>query len=183
MPQFKTEAKTGFRSNDLKIRIYDNNMDLFYSHDRDQGATFFNLPKGTYRTTNKIYICSHPRKYKLPQLPPKERNKKVPNTLQIVYGNNPHKASIYFDLNKIFIDNSIKNLSKPQKRHIILHEIAHYYYKTEQYCDLWAAREMLKAGYNPSQVFFSVYGTLSNSPDSVNRKEFILENCENAFNV
>lgn len=176
------QKKTGHISMDNAIRIYDEAGQIFYKHDRTDGKpTHFNLPRGKYTTTNKLKEVE-PRKYKLPMLPPKERHRKVSSRLQKVYGPNPHKASIYFDQNKILLDYSIKNLPKPQRVHVVLHEIAHHFYKTEAYCDLWAAREMLVRGYNPSQVFFAVFNTLSNnSQSSIDRKGFILDNCEGAF--
>lgn len=178
--KFELREKTGFFTNDAKVRIYTREVDLFYFKDPKKLPFHFNLPRGVYYTNNTLKE-TQARRYKLPMLPAKERHKKIPNNLEIVYGNNPHKASIYFEKHMILLDYGIKKLSKPQKTNIILHELAHYYYKTEKYCDLWAAREMLVQGYNPSQIFFSIYGTLNNSDTSLERKEFILTNCENAF--
>lgn len=175
--------KTGFRTPDRFVRIYDqSDGSLFYAKDIQSGKfqCNFNLPAGRYTTTNDLTECE-PRRYSLPQLPRFQRSGVIPKSVRVIYTANPNKASILRDDACIILDHSIKNLSKPQRVHIRLHEIAHYHYKTEKYCDLWAARKMLILGYNPSQVFFSVHGELSNSDSALERKEYILQACENAF--
>lgn len=176
------DKKSGFTTSDKFIRINDSDGTPFYSFDRQVGhtETYFNLPKGVYTTTNDLKEVA-PRNYKLPKFPPKERHYKISKDLRVIYAPNPHKASIIFDKALIVLDNSFKTLPRAQLVHAKLHELAHHYYKTEKYCDLWAAREMLKVGYNPSQIAFAVLGTLSNKPDSLDRKEFVLQNCEQVF--
>jgi len=153
---------------------------MFYFNDTTDKHTTFNLPKGKYYTSNTIKE-TQPRKYALPNLPPRERKMKMPNHVDIKYGDNPNKASIWLEQRIILLDNAIKRLSKPQIIQIIYHEFGHYYYTTEKYCDLFAARRMLVEGYNPKQIFFSIAGALNDTESSQERKEYILQNCESAF--
>lgn len=175
----KVDEKQGFKTSDKRIRIYDQEGNLFYFRDHDRSFCVFNLPKGVYKTTNDLHRVPC-RKYKLPQLPKRERNGKIPKRkdLSIIYTSNPHKASIYREKKLIIFDNEFKRLSIPQRIHAFFHELGHYYYSTEAYCDLFATREMLKIGFNPSQVYWSINGTLSDA--SSYRKEYILKHCEKA---
>lgn len=173
-------SKTGFQTNDKIVRIYDDAGVLFYFRNPVKVPFYFNLPKGKYKTTNKIVKQSQPRKFKLPKLPTRERSGEIPKHIKWTWGRNPHKASIFRHKNTVLLDYGIKNLSRSQRVQVKLHELGHYYYQTEHYCDLFAAREMLKMGYNPSQIYWGQKGTLSDSPIGIERKEFILKHCEQA---
>jgi len=175
---FSVPKKQGFRTMDKIVRVYDERGTLFYFRNPDKFPFVFNLPRGKYQTTNSLTPCE-PRRYKLPQLPKRERKNKIPKNVKFVWGNNPHKASIYIEKGLIIFDFALKQLSLPQQRQVFYHELGHYHYKTEAYCDLFSVRSMLKEGFNPSQCYYSINGTLNDSPSSHYRKEFILKNCEN----
>jgi hypothetical protein len=68
--------------------------------------------------------------------------------------------------------------------YILLHEVGHYFYsgqgqKSEIYCDLFSANEMLKIGFNPSQIKWAQSGTLSNSETSLERKDKVFNHLRN----
>lgn len=174
--------KQGFVTHDKYLRIYDERKTLFYFHtlNPEQKTVHFNLPRGIYYTTNSVKQTTV-RKYKLPELPKRERNFKQPKKITVVYKENPNKASIFIEKHLIILDPSIKTLSRPQLVYILNHERGHYYYSTEHYCDLYAMREMLKKGFNPSQIAASLHGALSNAPGALERKNFIVGHCENIF--
>lgn len=176
--QFTLTEKTGFKTGDSFVRIFDDRGQLFYFRNPKKFPFHFNLPKGTYSSGNSLKRVQ-PRKYKLPQLPKYERSAKKKD-IKLVFANNPHKASIYIETGLIVFDYDIRNLSIPQQRQIFYHELGHYHYKTEHYCDLFAIRRMLMEGFNPSQCYYSVKATLNDSPTSHYRKEFILDNCQKA---
>ena len=56
---------------------------------------------------------------------------------------------------------------------IFYHECGHRLYKTEKYCDRYAAKCMLRDGYNPSQIGYAVIDSLSDRQDE--RKEFVID--------
>lgn len=176
---FKVDKKTGFRTMDKIVRVYDKRGTLFYFRNPDKFPFTFNLPRGEYITTNTLKVCE-PRRYKLPQLPRRERSNQIPKRVKLTFGNNPHKASIYIDKHLIIFDYELRNLSIPQQRQVFYHELGHYHYKTESFCDLFAVRRMLIEGFNPSQCYYSIKGTLNESPSSHYRKEYILQNCNEA---
>ena len=162
---------------DKIVRVYDMRGQLFYFRNPTKFPFHFNLPKGMFQTTNKL-VEAVPRKYKLPQLPRFERTRKPPKKVALAWGNNPHKASIYIDKDVILFDYKLKDLSIPQQRQVFYHEMGHYHYKTEKYCDLFACRKMLIDGFNPSQCYYSIKGTLNDSTESHYRKDYILDKCE-----
>ena len=174
---FTLDKKTGFRTMDKFIRIYDDRGQLFYFRNPDKFPFHFNLPKGTYSSSNTLKKTS-PRKYKLPQLPRFERNNKPHKQVKLVFADNPHKASIFIDKGLIVFDYKLRDLSYPQQKQVFFHELGHYHYRTEKYCDLFACRKMLIEGYNPSQCYYSIKGTLNESKESHYRKDYILDKCE-----
>lgn len=175
--EFRVNEKTGFVTSDRFVRIFDERGMLFYFRNPSKLPFRFNLPKGTYSSGNSLKR-TQPRKYKLPMLPKYERTTKPHKQVQLLFGNNPHKASIFIDKGIILFDYAIRDLSIPQQRQIFYHELAHYHYKTEAYCDLFAVRRMLIEGFNPSQCYYSVKGTLNDSKESHYRKDYILKKCE-----
>lgn len=48
--------------------------------------------------------------------------------------------------------NFFERLTPEARLFVILHEHGHYLYSDELNCDLFAANEMLKMGFNPSQI-------------------------------
>lgn len=175
--------KTGFAVGDNReIVIYEGDGETpFYVHRANKLPCYFNLPPGQYVTNNKLVQQSQPRKYKLPELPPRQREGAIPERITWAYGINPNKASIFREKGISILDKSLAFVTRPQRVAIKLHELAHYFYKSEEYCDRWATRMMLRMGFNPSQAFRAVQKTLSNNPDSLARKGAVLKNCERAF--
>ena len=168
-------TKTGFCSNNSPVLIFEKKRNkLFYYHDGNQnGRFFFNLPKGEYYTTNDIEKCGEPIPVNLPILPPPEKRLSLPKKVKVSFLENPNKASILVDKHKIFVDHKIMKLPLPSIIFVLFHEIGHYYYKDEKKCDLFAVREMLKRGFNPSQCGMAIDRALSDK--SIDRKLCIIE--------
>lgn len=135
-----------------------------------KGKLEFNLPIGIYYT-NLPLIEIKPIKYDLPKLPKLERNIKKPKKLNLIFCVNPNKCSIDLPSGTIFLDNSFKNATRPQLEFVIGHEKAHYNFATEKHCDTLSAYNMIKKGYNPSQLTYSCNSCLSDHSET--RKENI----------
>lgn len=148
------------------VRIYDRSGRPFYFFNAE-GPVHFNLPKGEFLTENSLTPCPF-RKYRLPKLPKYERTLPLPKKFTIRYGENPNTCSVFLREGYILADNSLKELPTPARTFIYFHELGHYYYTTEEYCDLFSAREMLKRGFNPSHIAEAPRITLRSSPDRVN---------------
>ena len=175
MRQFRVLVKTGYCSKDSPVLIYEKKRKkLFYYHKgNENGRFFFNLPKGEYYTSNNIERCGEPIPVNLPKLPPPEKQKTLPKKVNVSFLENPNKASILVDKHKIFVDPKIMKLPLPSIVFVLFHEIGHYYYKDEKKCDLFAVREMLKRGFNPSQCGIAIDEALSDK--SLERKICIID--------
>lgn len=156
------KQKTGFYCpSDVNILTLDG-LPFYQKKNLGEGI-YFNLPKGEY------IVCCGIKKmpfvnYILPQLPPKEKDNKKVGKFKINITENPNKASIFINSGNIYLDRGISKMPKPVWVFILLHELGHYFYYTEHYCDLFASRIMLKNGYNPSQIAHAIdYGLSSKS--------------------
>lgn len=164
---FSVESKTGFTGESPEI--FDK-RGLFYSK---KGPTRFNLPAGEYSTERRIYKLGYPIKYKVPRLPINERIKRFPSKLsdiEIIVKEHPHKALIDVDNNKIIFSTEISNYTTPELAAVAFHELGHYFYGTEKYCDLFAMRCLIVVGFNPSQfrAFLNVLSDIN--PEARERK-------------
>lgn len=72
-----------------------------------------------------------------------------------------------------------KTLPFPIRLFILLHEIAHFYYKDEEKCDLWAAKMYVQKGYNNSMAYYSLSMVLNCVTD---RNQDRLKNLFNHLN-
>lgn len=174
MPTLALDKKTGFKSSDSVICIYDEDYAPFYLMNNKGKEIKFNLPKGTYHTENTISALQSPVHYALPDLPKREKNISVPDSIEIVWSENPHKCSIMLNIGLIVCSPYIKSKSRAEQMFIIYHELGHYLYKTEAFCDLYATKRMLEDGFNPSQCVFSVNGCLTHESSKARK--------ENVFN-
>jgi hypothetical protein len=147
---FHVKEKSGFKAT-AKVCIYQDNS-IFYGLRKNQ-EIFFNLPPGYYSTEWLIQPLSQPIKIKIPTRRKRERfNIALPKNVFVRYGNNPNKATICLETGEILIDNSFLNAPELVKKFIMYHEIAHYYYKSEEFCDEYAQERLIEDGYNLSQV-------------------------------
>lgn len=164
--------KTGFESISNPVLIFDESGDIFYNYSPKGGR--FNLPAGRYFTNSIVKVLPQPLKYKLPQKPKPDRFLK-PKNLKLSVKNNPNTATVYLKKSVIVIDAKKWNsLRKPEKDFILYHEIGHFFYISEKAADIFAVRQMLKAGYNPSQCFAAPMEALRNSGSKVLRCTHIL---------
>ena len=164
--------KTGFTTDADAVAIFNDDFSPFYVKTRTTGKLMFNLPAGAYFCEQQLTRLPKPVEYKLPALPKPERKIILPeNPIQIIFRPNPNKCSIFLNLGLIVADPSIDIKSRAEKMFIIYHELGHYLYKTEKYCDMYATQRMIEDGYNPSQAVFSVNGCLSDA--SKERKDNI----------
>jgi hypothetical protein len=172
---FSTDKKTGFVCCGDAVRVYNSDGSTFYEKvNINFPRPFkFNLPKGHYITFDTIERTAEPVIYKLEKLPRKEKfiSRKIP---KIFYGTNPNKASIDVSKHVVLIDEQFKDSPKANQVFLLCHELGHYYYSTESYCDRFARRKMLLLGFNPSQISLAVSTSLNcNIPTSKKRIQII----------
>ena len=83
--------------------------------------------------------------------------------LNVTVGDNPSKCSVCLRSGNVLLDHKIHAMPIPVLAFILSHEKGHYLYRTEWKCDAYARNEMLKAGYNPSQIAMATETTLKDS--------------------
>lgn len=169
MNQINNKVKTGFFSTDRKIRIFDSEGSPFYFIDCFNENIKFNLPKGKYFSNNNLKNID-PVVFKKINLPKKEKNKKIPDSVNILVGKNQNKASIFVDLNGIILDKAESKKPKVLVNFILAHELGHYFYYQEKLADQFAYNLLLDYGMNPSQILTANFLTLSNKTESLIRK-------------
>jgi hypothetical protein len=157
--------------NPLSISVFDEQGKLFFRPFTNE----FNLPKGNYSINSNFEFCE-PIKYKKIILPKRERNIPFPKNFKVIQRPNKNKCSIYYEIGLIVFDpNFYNSLNQFQHYFVCAHEIGHYFYKTEKYCDLFAAKKMIQNGYNATQILAGCDITLNNSKTSFERKKYLLK--------
>lgn len=157
--------------NPLNVCIFDEQGKLFFR----PFTRFFNMPKGNYTINSDFNFCE-PVKYKKIVMPKRERNIKYPKQFKVIQRPNKNKCSIYYELGIIVFDPVFfQSLNKFQHYFVLAHEIGHYFYKTEKFCDLFSAKKMIQNGFNATQILASCDITLNNSEPSQERKKFLLK--------
>lgn len=178
--EFSIDKKTGFKTKDFELKIFDSNGNVFYSKKNKNFPLpmFFNLPKGKYLTFSNIELISKPVFYQLPKLYPREKN--IPlKRLKINLIENGNKARIDVVNGKIDFSPSFLD-SKPQTAFLFWHEIGHFFYYNEHKCDRFAENKMLKYGFNPSQVAECVLKALNcNIKSSFERQKKVFKSQKN----
>lgn len=160
-----------------EVLIFDKTGRKFYDFKKN-GVIEFNLPEGVYYTNSDIDKCKKMHTYKFERKRKRENyNFKEPKTLDIQFKENPNKASIFLTKNIIVIDPSFLKFPSYVLEYLISHEIGHYYYKTEEFCDEFAQERMLKRGYNKSQIAECSYSTLGFGNERV---KCCIDNLKNA---
>jgi hypothetical protein len=171
--------KTGFSSSGGAVMVTHAGGKLFYQVER-KGPFSFNLPKGQYVIKGNVKMLSKPIEYKIKANRVQESNHTLPKRgeLQIEFGDNPNKASIWVKKHKILIDNRYKDAPEVVKAYLIAHEIGHYRYKTERFADEFAQQVLLDKGYPMTLIVQAAASTLYNGHE---RHSYCYENMKNAI--
>lgn len=175
------KEKTGLINLKGIVKILDNNFNTFYTFNK---PCWFNLPPGTYYIKEgKVLQAPKPYEHKKIKLP--ARNvffRPDPLNFKIIFSANPNKITTYFDKKLIDMDYFFKACYKPFFIFGIEHERGHAHYhfkdpdKTEAACDLYAAKQMLKHGFNLSQILKAQRFLINQ--DKVNRNINFLKGIE-----
>lgn len=182
MRKLTVYSKTGYRVKDVNtpIIIRDTRGILFYStEDKVPDVKEFNLPPGEYFVDQGSFTpMLFPRVYPSIKLPRRQRFfYPNPKDYKVVFGDNPNKCSVDWEKKIIKFDKSFEEKPMYEIDFILCHEFGHRFYKTEKYCDLYAARCLLKMGYNPSQVGLAPIDSLSDEQEE--RKMYIIDHVSN----
>jgi len=110
------------------------------------------------------------------ELPPFERDRlKNVDIIEIVrnWELEGTPARIHTASGVIELGREMYKYTKPMRVFFILHEMGHFYYTTEKFCDLFALVFFLKLGYNMSTAMYCLTKVLRHNPQNVERVLFI----------
>lgn len=134
----------------------------------DPGVYYFSKDANIKRVPLEIV-----REVRNIRLPKQERNRE--KNYFIRHDNNEvdSPALIYTETGEIITGRKFNNLSIPMKIFILLHEIGHFKYQTEKYCDLYATVEFIKMGYNPSTAIYCLTDELRHNINNDERINYV----------
>jgi len=177
---------TAFASTAQPVDVYAKDGRGVYTHPNTKGLeVHFNLPPGEYVTESELTELPYPLEYICPELPFRIIYRPMKH-MRFTVKENKHLCSIDFDTDPnyvdVVIDPEVAGNDIPFCEYILFHEQGHFYYggagkpgtkkyyKIEHYCDIFAASEMLKFGFNPSQCYYACELSLSERPGAKWRK-------------
>lgn len=117
----------------------------------------------------------------LPRLPPAERDR-LKGEPDVVYDPSwtVSPASNFTNENTIVCGPAWAALIPPVRLFILLHEQGHFFYMTEEYCDLFAFVSFMRMGYNKSTAYYTLSKVLRKSPQTVARIKTLLQTIQTA---
>lgn len=137
----------------------------------------FNIPNpGMYVTPNSIEVVKI-SDIEIPSttyiLPPFERDRIKDFT--IINNPNLHNtpARVFTHEGIIEKGSQFRNYSSPMQVFFLLHEVGHFFYRTEEYCDLFALVHFLKMGYNMSTAMYALTTVLRRNKQNRDRVLFL----------
>lgn len=159
-------SRPGLFTSPGSVRVWSNG-DLFYAFDKS-GPFRFTLPAGDYTVAGGSFV--RPLVASDRNLPAPVPLPRFPKRIRVVFAPNPSRCSIHIRRGLIVCDPSLRTLPACCLTFVLFHEIGHYLYHgaqgeaqaaQEEACDRYAATEMLRRGWNPSQVAIASEMTLS----------------------
>lgn len=113
-------------------------------------------------------------RFKEIHLPAKEKKPMVVKVNKYKYIPSWHSpASIDVKKGLIVYNKRFTTFSEAKRIFIIQHEIGHFFYKTEKYCDLFATKQLLSEGFGKSQCLEVLRNTLKDSNEKNERYDYV----------
>ncbi len=142
----------------------------------------FNIPdEGIYKgnvpfDVLKIVPIEIPDMY--PELPSPERDRW--KDVSMSYNPNLYDTPVRIFTETGLIETGPKYYEYPApiRLFLLLHEQGHLFYKTEEYCDMWALVNYLRMGYNRSMAYYALSNILKNTPHNMYRLKCAFENIQ-----
>lgn len=106
----------------------------------------------------------------LPVLPPAERDRWTLNPVIIYDENWTESPASNFTLDGVIMHGpAYAAMIRPIRIFIDLHEKGHYFYCTEEYCDLYAFVNFIRMGYNRSTAYYALSKVLHRTSQGIAR--------------
>ena len=166
------------------LRVYDSRGRLFYMFPISSSAYTFNLPRGVFYINVPCKLVPLLTFYKKIHF---EKTHNFSSVKRIVerFDVNPNKCSIFFKKGIVVWDwDFYTSLTRCERAFILMHERGHYFYKgkglkSEIACDIYAAKKLLKKGFNPSQIAMAQHNSLSATETTKKRMKELLNKLSN----
>lgn len=172
------------RPNYFELR--DANGDIYhFRYCRNTPRIKFNIPDPGVYTTNVPFTLVDVKPIEIPttwpELPPPERDRWPASGVSKIEYNPAIKGTpvrIFTEEGVIETGNRFYEYPPVLRLFLLLHETGHYFYLTEEYCDLWALINYLRMGYNRSMAFFALNDILSRNAHNLNRVMYLFNNIQ-----
>lgn len=138
----------------------------------DPGDYTGNVPFEVYKTTS-IELPD-----KLQTLPPPERDRFKDDPDIVIDDTFDGLAMNDSNNGVVIVGSKWLELPKPMRYFILLHEKYHFFYLTEDYCDLGAMVDFLRSGYNRCTAHYALATVLSRTSENIRRVMRMLENIQ-----
>ena len=179
---FKPDKKLSYQTNasPIIIRCLKTGRIVYFKPNVKGEFCKFNIPFKGYVKSNCDLMPV--KKIKVSYLTPLMVLKKYPKeqfypfpksipTIKVL--NNKNKGTIYPLKHEMHLDKELKEKAPfAAVKFIAFHELAHYFYKTEKYCDLFACACLLYLGYNTHDCLFVLGHILKKNDVNFNRYAF-----------
>lgn len=165
-----------------KFTLRDKNNSIYFYRYLPNGCKNIrvNIPdEGVYSFDNDALLIRKPLKinsgiYSI-KLPPHERDRVKDYFIKHDPNQTKSPALIYTGTGMIVTGANFGKYPPPIRVFILLHELAHFRYKTEKYCDLWAFVEFVKMGYNPSTAIYCLTDVLKSNAGNDERINYLYD--------
>jgi len=166
--EFDVQQKTCFKVLEYPVIIERNNKPFF--DNSETRASYFNLPEGKYFLFDGEIVETDKSLVWEVEIPEREIFIKKPKKIYLYFDKSPFKAHMFRKQGVIVISKKYLNYPFYTIEFLKQHELAHYLYETEKFCDLYAASEMLKMGYCPSQIYLAMQETFAGDTERVEER-------------
>lgn len=145
----------------------------YFRHFNEADSTCIGINHDSDYTANVPFQITPARRPQRPaiKLDAPERNRWKP--VKVVHNSGlvttPARIFTMENPARIETGKAFENFSEQVKYFILLHELGHLFYETEDKVDNFALRYFLKQGYNPSQAFYALSTVLKRSPQAMDR--------------
>lgn len=163
------------------FKMFNSKGQLYYFRNLD-GKTpriKFNIPDpDTYTTEQPIEVVKVSKieiPDKLPILPPAERDRLKKSEVKVNPTLKGTPARIFTETGLIEVSPEFLKLPPAIKLFLLIHEEGHYFYKSEEYCDLYALVNFIRMGYNRSTGYYALSRVLSRSEQNMKRIDEIFK--------
>lgn len=174
---FKTVFVTNKDGKTYYFRKFDNPQSSCKVRIPDVGKYTFLVDGKEIGKSQMKFIPLVPARFNV-EMPFRQRNRAKPYEITTNHTLSHTPARIHTHSGRIEVSPAFHQFPIFAQKFIIAHELGHFYYQDEEYADMFAAQSMLKRGYNPSSIMYTLINVLKRSPLASKRLSLMFNNLE-----